>query len=506
MNINYQAYENYLKGQKLPAATIKRKLSSLRKFANFLNQSPLKKETKLVYTNRSEAVRIPAGNFTKYLLLAVLILFSTALGIFGYRQIFKEAGVGQAYPQAPSPTTPNRYLSFQARLTDSSDNPIGVPTDMRFIIYNADAPASGSAKLWEEQRYVDPDQDGIFSVTLGTETAIPSSLFTENPNLWLGVTVQRDPEATPRQRIATVAYALNAETLQGFPPSASASADQIPVLTQEGDLVLAQANPMVYSSSGTFSIKGQILTLNTATGTGGDIQIAPDGTGNLDINLSSTIQNALDITNAGQTSGHLISGYLGNNTATGDLLNLSAGSTAVEKFTVDTSGNTMMAGNLEVNGGNIGLSTDTDLLGLTNNTLTVNGTAVMTGFKLTTSPTANFILTSDTNGVGTWQAAPGGISGSGTQYYLPIWSSSTALGNSSIYESSSNVGIGTTDPLQKLDLVAGSSYGINGASVLNATTLGTNVVTSSLTTVGVLGSGSIAAGFGTISTGNTITT
>ncbi|MFA6454178.1 MAG: tail fiber domain-containing protein [Microgenomates group bacterium] len=69
-----------------------------------------------------------------------------------------------------------------------------------------------------------------------------------------------------------------------------------------------------------------------------------------------------------------------------------------------------------------------------------------------------------------------------------------------------NVGIGTTAPGQKLDLSSGSSFGINGTAVLSGTVLGTGVVTSSLTTVGALASGSIATGFGNISTANTITT
>src|SRR6185369_9618262 len=54
------------------------------------------------------------------------------------------------------------------------------------------------------------------------------------------------------------------------------------------------------------------------------------------------------------------------------------------------------------------------------------------------------------------------------------------------------------------NLTTGNVYQINGTSVLSATTLGTGVVTSSLTTVGALASGSIATGFGTILTTNTI--
>ena len=53
-----------------------------------------------------------------------------------------------------------------------------------------------------------------------------------------------------------------------------------------------------------------------------------------------------------------------------------------------------------------------------------------------------------------------------------------------------------------LNIACGDAYSIDGASVLNATTLGTNVVNSSLTGVGALTTGgSIAAGFGNIDNG-----
>ena len=49
---------------------------------------------------------------------------------------------------------------------------------------------------------------------------------------------------------------------------------------------------------------------------------------------------------------------------------------------------------------------------------------------------------------------------------------------------------------------SGDGYSIEGTSVLNATTLGFNVVTSSLTTVGTLNSGAISSGFGNIDIGS----
>lgn len=49
-----------------------------------------------------------------------------------------------------------------------------------------------------------------------------------------------------------------------------------------------------------------------------------------------------------------------------------------------------------------------------------------------------------------WGGGGGGIAGSGSANYLSVWTGSRKLGNSIIYQSGSNIGIGTTSPGQKL--------------------------------------------------------
>jgi hypothetical protein len=75
--------------------------------------------------------------------------------------------------------------------------------------------------------------------------------------------------------------------------------------------------------------------------------------------------------------------------------------------------------------------------------LDVNGTAEMLGFKLTTSPTAGYVLTSDAAGVGTWQAAGAGGDSD--------W---TIVGDNMYAAVSGSLGIGTSTPDSKLHLVS----------------------------------------------------
>jgi hypothetical protein len=69
------------------------------------------------------------------------------------------------------------------------------------------------------------------------------------------------------------------------------------------------------------------------------------------------------------------------------------------------------------------------------------------------------------------------VGGGGTTNYIPIWTSNTNLGNSAIYQSGSNVGVGTTTPTSTLT-VAGS---LSGNSVNASTTYqiaGSNVLST----------------------------
>ena len=114
-------------------------------------------------------------------------------------------------------------ISYQGRLLHpTSGAPQNGTFTFVFRLYNV---AEGGTALWTETKDI-AVSNGLFTTLLGDVTALPTSIF-DGQNLWLGVKVGTDAEATPRQRIAAVAYALysdNTDRLDGQDSTAFAAA------------------------------------------------------------------------------------------------------------------------------------------------------------------------------------------------------------------------------------------------------------------------------------------
>jgi parallel beta-helix repeat protein len=131
---------------------------------------------------------------------------------------------------AQAVTTVPTKMNFQGRLANSAGNILADGTyNMKFRIYNA---SSGGTLQWSEDRLVSATQgvtvtNGQFSVQLGSVTSLPASIFTSN-SLYFEVELPTPATATssspswtegpmtPRNQLATSAYAYNAETLDGL--------------------------------------------------------------------------------------------------------------------------------------------------------------------------------------------------------------------------------------------------------------------------------------------------
>ena len=280
MAINHQTlhqYLAYLKKEGVSPATLKRKEAALKKFQSWREKEygpkyPLPKgapKPKKIISKGIFPKAFPP--FLRYFSFLIGLVLLAGLGWGVYSQFFAQP---KESPSMALPTNPPLLISFQGQLTDDDGTPINATIPAIFRLYNVD---EGGTALWEEQKNVSTDQDGIFNTFLGDTTTLDPAIFRDNMNLWLAIEIDSDGEMEPRQQIATVGYAFNSRYLQGYEATTAATANTIPVINAAGDLVLASSSPTVEATSGTFGLKGEAITIQSTGGTGGgDILIQPD--------------------------------------------------------------------------------------------------------------------------------------------------------------------------------------------------------------------------------------
>lgn len=195
-------------------------------------------------------------------------------------------------------TTLPTKMNFQGRITNSLGLILANGTyNMRFKIYNA---SSGGTLQWSEDRLVAATQgvsitNGQFNVQLGSISSLPASIFTSN-SLYFEVELPTPASATtsspvwtegpmtPRNQLATSAYAYNAETLDGIDSDSFAQLGAANAFTAANSVTVAHANAFqvkngstnlfnVDTSGSTISVgasdtTGALLVLDTKTGSG----------------------------------------------------------------------------------------------------------------------------------------------------------------------------------------------------------------------------------------------
>ena len=166
-------------------------------------------------------------------------------------------------------------MSYQGVLTDASGTPLSGSYSLLFIIYDF---ATGGNWLWAETHRGIEVVDGVFSVILG-ET-IPLNLAFDK-QYWLAIAIEGGVELTPRIRLTSAPYSLNARsvadnavTAAKILPDVVSSVDGVSNDGGDIDLVAGTnititpndaANTITISSTGGGSFSGWSLTGNSGT-------------------------------------------------------------------------------------------------------------------------------------------------------------------------------------------------------------------------------------------------
>lgn len=165
----------------------------------------------------------------------------------------------------------------------------------------------------------------------------------------------------------------------------------------------------------------------------------------------------------------LITGTLAVNgdtiTADGDLTINSAGDNIISPDSLNFGGGAASAFNffaLDVSGASTPDNT-ADLY--VQDELEVDGTIRFGNITYTwpTTQTASYFLQTDGSGTLSWAASTGTIDGSGTTGFLARWTDSDTLGNSVVFDTGTNVGIGDTSPASLFTVGSGDLFQINSS-------------------------------------------
>ncbi|MFH1279536.1 MAG: hypothetical protein ABIK65_14295 [Candidatus Eisenbacteria bacterium] len=161
--------------------------------------------------------------------------------------------------------SPPGAISFQA-LLDSTGTPLAGAHDLTFTIY--DSSAAGAA-LWTETHPGVVVDEGVASVLLGSISSLAGVSFEDLR--WLGISVDAGPELDPRTALAGTPYAfLSGDVAGGYAKSLNGLQGDVRIVAGPNMTVTEGGDSIVVSSSGAESDGDWMIS-------GDDLSSVPSG-------------------------------------------------------------------------------------------------------------------------------------------------------------------------------------------------------------------------------------
>ncbi len=153
-----------------------------------------------------------------------------------------------------------KQINFQGKVVNKTTGTNIADNSYTFVFTIYDA-ASGGSTLWTETKSVTVT-NGIFQTLLGSDTALPASIDFNTDNIYLGINFNSDGEMSPRVRFAAVPQAFNAQKVAGLTVTDTTGTLTIP---SGATIAFAGAYTTTFTSTNTTSItlptSGTLATL-----------------------------------------------------------------------------------------------------------------------------------------------------------------------------------------------------------------------------------------------------
>jgi hypothetical protein len=217
--------------------------------------------------------------------------------VFGFWSLsFSLAPLTLAQTTTQTASALPRLVRFGGTAKDLNGSPMTGVVGITFALYSEQ---SGGAPLWLETQNATADNNGHYTVLLGSTKpeGLPAELFTSEQARWVGVQVSGQAEQ-PRVLLVSAPYALkagDAETIGGLPPSAFVLAAPAAMSSAAAGGTAETVTPLTATP----------LTATEVTTTGGALNFLPIFSG-----ADTIIDSAVFQTGSGTTA------HVGINTTT----------------------------------------------------------------------------------------------------------------------------------------------------------------------------------------------